>query len=197
MIDDRRQRLSTLVDGEGSPTELQAALAETLLDPELEAHWERYLTIGRVLRGERLQPSGRAVAARVAARLAEEAPAGRPGPGAAPIPLRRPTRRRRPAAAGPVLGGALAAGLALVAVVVAPRCVDSGSLMGPALVEAPATLPSRFADAPEASNRWSVGEPTVASKLNELLVSHRERAGAGGLSGLIPYATVVGYGGSR
>jgi hypothetical protein len=48
-----------------------------------------------------------------------------------------------------------------------------------------------------AVDRWAVGEPNVASKLNELLVSHRERAAASGINGLIPYASVVGYAGTR
>jgi len=192
MTDDRRQRLSALVDGECSPAELKATLAEALLDPELKACWERYQNIGRALRGEPVRPAARAVAGRVAERLAAEPPA-------LPVAPRSTvtTSRRLAAAAGPILGVALAAGIAMVAVVLGPSLgTHQTTSTAPNLA---ATMPDTDAAGQdrEPADRWAVDEPRVASKLNELLVSHRERSPATGFGGLIPYAAVVSYGGSR
>jgi len=207
MTDDRQQRLSALVDGESSASELRATLAETLLDPELTACWERYFLIGRSLRGEPLRTSARQTVAGVAERIAlEPVPDVPVVPASADAGLVRSTpgaasRRRRPAAtaAGPIVGVALAAGLAVVAVAIGPNLIHSGGLTEPAMVEAtPVTPPAILGgDGLNVIDRWAVGEPNVASKLNELLVSHRERAAASGISGLIPYAAVVGYAGTR
>ena len=195
MTDDRRQRLSALLDGESSPAELKQTLAETLLDPELTACWERYHTIGRVLRGEHVSASARHIAAGVAQRLAEE-PVPRPQASAPPAPLPQAAARRRAAAAGPIVGGALAAGLAMITVVVGPRIGGyTGHPDAPAVAErAPVNIDP---GTPVAVERWAVDKPVVASKLNELLVSHRERSAATGLGGLMPYAALVSYGGSR
>lgn len=190
MIDERHQRLSALVDGEGGPDELRNAVLEAIRDPELLGCWDRYLTIGRVLRGEPVSAAARTVAPRVAAAIEREP--------ALPIPL--PARRRAtPRSAAPVIGLALAAGVALVAVVphrlgevtgepppvprIAAASTQTGAVPGAGLLPAAVT------------ERWTVAEPVVASKLSELLVSHRERAAASGFAGFIPYAAVVGYAG--
>ena len=207
MTDDRRQRLSALVDGESSASELRATLAETLLDPELTACWERYFLIGRSLRGEPLPTSARQVAANVAERVARE-----PVPDSIGVPANATadpvqstpgpaSTRRRPAAtaAGPIVGVALAAGLAVVAVAIGPNLIHRGGLTEPVMVEVTPVTPPAILGSQSLNviDRWAVGEPNVASKLNELLVSHRERAAASGISGLIPYAAVVGYAGTR
>jgi negative regulator of sigma E activity len=192
MSDDRRQRLSALVDGEGGPAQFQGTLAETLLDPELRACWARYIAIGRVLRGEPVHADINDVAARVAATIAAE-----PGPGVAPAApattVPRAAVRRRAAAAGPIVGVALAAGLAMVAVVVGPKLGQTvGTYDAPSVADAAPPGPSA---AP--LERWAAATPDVASRLNELVVNHRERSAASGFGGLIPYAAVVGYASPR
>jgi negative regulator of sigma E activity len=191
MSDDRRQRLSALVDGEGGPAQFQGTLAETLLDPELRACWARYIAIGRALRGEPVHAEINDVAARVAARIATEPERAEPP---AAVPIRGATVRRRAAAAGPIVGVALAAGLAMVAVVVGPRLGQTvGAYDGPSVAgAAPPAL-----TAPATVDRWATAAPAVASRLNELVVNHRERSAATGFGGLIPYAVVVGYAGPR
>jgi hypothetical protein len=42
-----------------------------------------------------------------------------------------------------------------------------------------------------------MGDPAGTTALDALLVDHRERASASGLTGFIPYAAVVGQSGVR
>jgi hypothetical protein len=47
------------------------------------------------------------------------------------------------------------------------------------------------------AERWAMEEPAGSTALDALLVDHRERASASGLTGFIPYAAVVGPDGLR
>lgn len=200
MTDEQRQRLSALLDGEGGALDQGQAIDEAIADAQLREHWERYAMISRALRGEPVSTAARELAPRVAAALAEA-----PAPPAA-LPARPPARgwgHRRPGGGGrrlprPVLGVALAAGVALVAVVVGPRLgghLDGAAPAARLAARAPATV----------IERWRVDQDDLAPliavvnapRLNELLVSHRERSVNNGLTGFMPYATVVGYGGAR
>lgn len=75
---------------------------------------------------------------------------------------------------------------------------------GPAVtVAAPSAL--RTADGPPglavrtpyrpqgSGGRWQQAEPQIETKLNRFLVNHQASSPAGGIKGLFPYATVVGY----
>ncbi|TVQ92629.1 MAG: hypothetical protein EA400_03395 [Chromatiaceae bacterium] len=202
MTDEQRQRLSLLMDGECGPLETRRAIDEASNDAHLRACWERYQLIGQVLRGESVILPARGIAAGVAAAVARE-----------PTPL-RPPRRRQPPAAGasaPIIGVALAAGLVLLAVVVGPRLdgpLARPNLPGNVLTEtAVAATWQTFGGlvqsgvqggrAVPVTDHWQVGEPAVASRLNELLVNHRERAAVTSFTGPIPFVTVVGHAGAR
>jgi hypothetical protein len=51
---------------------------------------------------------------------------------------------------------------------------------------------SPFSGKTIASNRWSATQPTIEARLNRYLVTYSESAGYG-VSGMMPYARVVGY----
>lgn len=219
MTDDQRQRLSALVDGEGSGPDWQRAIDDAIEDAGQRGRFERYLIIRRAIRGEPLSVPVRQVATRVAATIAQGPPGvamtdvGAAGAAVgerpqieheirhatATIPQVRapaPGRRRRPAAARPLIGLALAAGFVLLAVVVGPRL----------LLETGAAVPLFAGNAglPNVIERWRVADDGVTkvnvirgTDLEHLLVSHRERSAATGLAGYMPYATLVGYSGAR
>jgi sigma-E factor negative regulatory protein RseA len=101
MTDDPiREQLSALADGELDKHERELLLARLSRDPALRATWERYHAMGEALRGGLAPRYPRGLAARVAAALAVE-------------PDHRPARDWR----RPLIGAALAAGVATVAVV--------------------------------------------------------------------------------
>lgn len=206
MTDEQRQRLSLLIDGECAPLQGQQTLDDACNDPDLRACWERYQLIGQVLRGEPVSASARRIAVGVASALSEQQVNQ-------PIVLR--PRRRRPATAvagAPLVSVALAAGLALLAVVVGPRLEApfagpsrAGDGLAEMTVAAPwktygGLLPTGLGGLPPGqavTDAWAVGEPQLASRLNELLVNHRERAAATSFTGPLPFVTVVGHAGAR
>lgn len=216
MTDEQRQRLSALLDGEGSAFDQQQAIADAMAQPALQDCWERYAIIGRALRGEPVSVGARALAPRVAELIAGEAQVGaelitagpqRPAGAGMPPPARGSRERwwgrsrRRPAgertlAARPLVGFALAAGVALLAGMAGSRLW---------LADVPDTPDLAAAADDTLLQRWRTEDaqwlPVVAGanapRLNELLVSHQERSASRGLTGFMPYATLVGYGGAR
>lgn len=187
-----QRHLAALIDGEPGPGGFDIAIRAVEQDAELRKRFERGLLIGQVLRGEPTLTQARFINQRVARSLAAEPVAMRP---------RQPTRRgrslNRPAAAL-----ALAASLVAVAVLVGP-----GLLLGPGETEPqlaatrdaafrPVDVEVRGAE-PNLVARWSMGDPAGTTALDALLVDHRERASASGLTGFIPYAAVVGQSGVR
>jgi len=164
------ERLSALVDGELDAWETRVLVARLAADGALRARWERYHLIGEALRGR--LPRGAldpALAARVRARLPQQAP-----PGAAA------GRRWRWAAAGL----ALAASVAAVAVLALRDMPQPGS----AVPEMAAT-----GARPAGNTRWEAVQPAVARRLNGYLVSHNENARAAVFQGVMPYARIVAY----
>jgi hypothetical protein len=154
-----------------------------------------------MLRSEPSIPAARAVSAGVAASLASE-----------PVVM-RPVRRQMPRRSSPInrsaAGLAIAASLVALAVMVGPGLM-TGSGFGPNrsgfepdVASSPvaqtdrAVAQGRAATTEPMVERWAMDEPESSTALDALLVDHRERASASGLTGFIPYAAVVGPSGVR
>ncbi|MEA3640040.1 MAG: sigma-E factor negative regulatory protein [Lamprobacter sp.] len=192
--------LAALIDGEPGPGGFEVAIDAAERDAELRARYERALLIGQVLRGEPSLPSARLVSARVSDALATEPVVMRPT-------RRRPAQQLTSISRAPInrsaAGIAIAASLGALAILVGPGLM-TGRDRGPAQAgapmaqSAPAEGLEHLVPATHLVERWAVmDEPASSTALDELLVDHRERASASGLTGFIPYAAVVGPSGVR
>jgi negative regulator of sigma E activity len=198
--------LAALIDGEPGPGGFEAAIDAVERDAALRARFERGILIGQLLRAEPAMPAARAVSAGVAAALASE-----------PVVM-RPSKRQSSGRSSPInrpaVGLAIAASLVAVAVMVGPGLM-TGSGLGPSLESSPIAQSDPAAVQASAAlsesmtrresvvpsepmvERWALDEPVGSTALDALLVDHRERASASGLTGFIPYAAVVGPSGVR
>ncbi|MBK5932138.1 sigma-E factor negative regulatory protein [Halochromatium salexigens] len=186
--------LTALLDGEPGPGGFEVAISALEQDATLRARFERGLLIGQVLRGETSTPAARTISARVSAALATE-----------PVPMRPARRQRVPASINrPAAALAIAASLVAVAVLVGPGLLSGPAMESPGMARniaqqgtaEPAGSDDAQADA-QVVERWTMEEPAGSTALDALLVDHRERASASGLTGFIPYAAVVGQSGLR
>lgn len=132
---EQNSQLSALFDGELPAQQAQMVIRRALKDPSTRTAWERYALIGACLRSEPIS-AGVSVADRVQARLAAERDLN-----VTPLPAgaqRAEAARgsRFPMLGRGALGGAIAAGVALVAIVVvrnmSPTAADSGLLVAQA-----------------------------------------------------------------
>jgi sigma-E factor negative regulatory protein RseA len=182
----KREQLSTLIDDELEPAEVQAALSEMSGDQELRALWDRYHLMGDALRGEPLNREARQIADRVRERLAAEP--------VTLIPRSRGIPRRW---IGPVFGSALAASVAAVALIAGPEWMsDDISAPGQPLQIAENTgnrVPPEALYVDHTGTYWNLKRPEVESKLNSYLVNHQEYAPSTGMKGMLPFATFVSY----
>lgn len=124
-------QLSALFDGELPSQQAEMVIRRALRDSVMRERWQRYSLIGACVRGEPLATAGTrgGFAERVAARLADEADILAPGATAASAQVVR--HGRAPLAFGRgLLGGAIAAGVAVVAVFVARSVVPAGAESG-------------------------------------------------------------------
>lgn len=184
MIDERKQHISALADGERADN-LPQLLDDMARDDSLRGTWERYQLIGRAMRGEPIDPTARGSAARVARALAAE-----------PVPISRSGRHlARTARAAPLIGGALAAAAMVAAVVTVPPLFQQ-TTSDPSLsrVSVPRGWVSAGA-AGEGSGRH-LQPRALADKLDLLFVNHQEAMPGAhvNVKGMLPYATLVGYG---
>lgn len=207
MKEDSRQTLSALLDGESSGLEMQHAVDRLLSDCELRQCWERYHLVGHALRRERLDSDVRLMSDRVHEALADvslaepiAAEAGldqpdssqgavsgsamTPGPSNDRLPVRVPLAPPRWRQFAPVVT-ALAAAFALVAIFVIPDEAITGDPLVAGVDDPPLVAPI--------DQRRQVEDPMIRAKLEQLLVSHHERAPGPGLSGFVSYAAVVGH----
>lgn len=150
-------QLSALFDGELPPEQAGMVIRRALKDPALRATWGRYALIGACVRGE---PIGSALpqadlAARVRARIASEVEHSAGTAGSAAV-VAHAARRRSLLARG-ALGGAIAAGVAVVSLVTVRMMGPSALPAGELAQRAPA--PVAQSQSLVASNP-SVGAPT-------------------------------------
>lgn len=177
MSEQMQERLSALVDGELADADILNLVDRVARDEELCRTWGRYHLIGDAMRGHRVAGPGVELGDRVMARLADEPTV------LAPVAARGVAWRW----VKPAVGAAVAASVAMLAVMVAPRFV--GLSPHPGYAQAPAA--EMYAD--RGGARWDVAEPAVESRLNNYLVDHSQNAVAGGVKGMLPYVTIVGY----
>ncbi|MET0282237.1 MAG: sigma-E factor negative regulatory protein [Steroidobacteraceae bacterium] len=181
---EQTSQLSALFDGELPPQQTQMVIRRALKDPALRASWERYALIGACLRGDPLASSVRgSVSDRVRARLVAEAELG--GNAAAPAPgAGAAGSTRRFLSSRSMLGGAIAAGVALMAVVLVrslPQvAVDPGTLVAQDAATPAVGFAQQAADAGPRSYT-TPGENSPAARridqpLAHYLVAHSEVA---------------------
>lgn len=200
MSDNRKERLSALLDDELTHREMIEALDELEADQSLRESWDHYSLIGDAIRGEAIRVSASGISARVSAALKDEPPII-----AAPKPQ---TRKRDSIIPGskseirwlrPAAGAALAASVAVAAVYMSPFTDHSPNLQGDQIVSVPPASSNRVvAPGLPAGNRWkNLNEPGVALKLDQYLREHSEFSSSGGMGGVLPYASFVSYDNTR
>lgn len=174
---------------------MQSAIDRLLAEGELRRCWERYHLVGQVLRRQTVGKDARLVAAHVRDALAGEiskrenssrGTASGPtrvstGDRSRPVARLMPTRWRQFAP----LATALAAAFTLVGILAIPD--EPGST--DRLAAGPAGSP----DIASTDRRWERNDSMIRAKLEQLVVSHHERAPGLALTGLASYAAVVGY----
>lgn len=170
-------QLSALFDGELPSQQAEMVIRRALRDSAMRERWQRYALIGACVRGEPLAAGGirSGLAERVATRLADEADILVPGAAAASAQVARETRIPRAYGRG-MLGGAIAAGVALVAVFVARQLAPDtagGALVAqtsaPVGAPAPAPVVASPAVTEEAAPR-SYTTPVQDSQAASLMV---------------------------
>ncbi len=164
-----KQQLSALYDGELAAPEVPLLLDAVAADATLRTTWERYHLIGRAIRGDTSELVWHEVAERVQTALAP-----------APLPVPRQQTMRRRASAW--IGLALAAGVSGVVVI---------NLL-PTLESSRATA-RNLPVVPVLTERWQLAQPTLAHKLDRLLVTHQETAPAPTTKGMLRYAAFVSH----
>jgi len=175
------EQLSALCDDELPGSESRFLLRRAGHEPALAGRWERYHLIRIVLRRQALAPLPANFAEMVMARIAAE---GRPA---------MPRRWLKPA-----LGGAIAAGVAALALVaIAPQPAAPGkpdalpSLAATMSVRTDDLRPELYAQ-PAAFSQSPVQAPALqASPVEAYLLRHSNATLAGARGGFLPYVYVV------
>ncbi|MES9857190.1 MAG: sigma-E factor negative regulatory protein [Sedimenticola sp.] len=190
MTDEIREQLSALLDDELAPIERAHLLGRLQGDTDLHDSWDSYQLIGDVMRGEGVRISPHGVADSVRERLKLE-----PAIIAAPASSSHSeTEGRLHHWAKPMVGAALAASVAVMAVYLLPQMQGQADGNGVEVVASSASAPYLE----RTSTRWkNLSEPKVESQLNRYLVNHNEFASSGAMSGVAPYASFVTYDSSR
>jgi sigma-E factor negative regulatory protein RseA len=145
---EQMSQLSALFDNELPPSEAELVIRRVLKDPALRARWSRYALIGACVRSEpiRLSAIQPDVAERVRQRLAIESDAP---PLADHAIVRYPGERRGWSQFGRgALGGAIAAGVATVALILVRSLGQQAA--GPAMQMADVPVPAAPVSQPQA-----------------------------------------------
>jgi sigma-E factor negative regulatory protein RseA len=190
----KNEYLSALVDGELQGADLDWVLEQLAHNPKVQAQFHRYQLASDVMHdtvGFNLsQASQHNLTQRISAALVDEPVYSGSTPNATTesvednkvVPFRRGFWKQ-------ATGLAMAASLGAVAVL---GVTSSQYATGPETTLAANTTSTvqTVSTLNTASNRWTVGEPEVANRLNSYLVNHSEYTGA---SGAFSYARVVAY----
>jgi negative regulator of sigma E activity len=205
---EQMSQLSALFDNELPPAEAELVIRRLLKDPALRARWERYALIGACVREEPIAASARQkrdVAERVRMQLAADAPS--PDSGQAVVSY--PGQRRGWSQFGRgALGGAIAAGVAAVALVMvrpmapdaAAPAVQMADVVAPAAIveevrplTAPAPALVAAADTPPPSYTTPVDNSSrrISGPLLNYVVAHRQVSASAGR--LLPLPAMNGY----
>lgn len=182
MNDKASEQISALMDGELTEQEAMDLLDALHNRPDWVSTWHRYHLISDSLSNNLCTVNPDGLRERVQQRVAAE-PA---------ILARRSLSRRRIQGLKPVVGFALAASVAVVAVLGFRQAVEPD---GP-VVDRLARNTQESAPVRLVQNRWNVKQPKIEARLNGYLVNHSEYDG-NGIQGMLPYARVVSYSAGR
>ena len=172
MSEEIRERLSALVDGELEEAQAGELIDHVLSDTELRLAWERYYFVTDAVRNKVSDVAPGNLAQRVRRDVESE-----------PVALTQ--RRQYRVALKPVVGLAVAASIATLAVI--------GVYTLNREEESPSSPPlAQMTTGDRVGMRWNVSQPTIESRLNGYLVNHSEYMG-NGMHGMHPYARIVGY----
>lgn len=167
---ERNSQISALFDGELDPAQAELVTRRLLKDPALRASWSRYAVIGASLRGDPLSMPSRGrgdIADRVRLAVEREAPLDTN----VPTSVEAAGAQRAPAWRTMAWGSGLAAGVALMAIVVmrnqVPQAPDMMAAGSP--VEAPVVAVADRALKPAASMQGaqdSLAPPSYTTPLD-------------------------------
>lgn len=190
--DEMREQLSALMDGELDRDAARFLLRRVDADPQLKATWERFHLTRAALRRQGSLAAGDGFAARVMAQLADEQ---------APRATARFEGWRRL-----VAGGAIAAGVAMAALMLArpevhapgqePIAANTPAAATPApapIVNDSLLQPRPLLSAQPAAVTFGGGESTLGMdpRLQSYLIRHYEAAGGASRNGVAPYVLLV------
>lgn len=185
-------RLSAVIDGEAEEIVMLQVSHDISRNRELRETLLRYQLIGDCLRGEEANPHASNLVMAVSRRLESEP--------TVLAPVDRPQRSRW---LQPVAGAAIAASVAAVGVMLGPQFINAqkGGGSGPTEgIQVVANPKGPVAVAPvlvsQEEMQWKSVENRNSPKLIRYLESHNHYATQNGLPGVIPYTTLVSYGGA-
>lgn len=205
------EMLSALLDGECSPDEVAALLAEIDRSPALKARWQRLCATRDALAGVAIRRQPLDLLAGVMAALDAE-PDTAVHPNVVPMRSTAGAAAPVPAAAQRSLRRSRFAGLAVAASITAVVAIGGRSLLEspletrlPAPAETAAAVPVRAADLVRVSasgeiigtldnepvaSHWTQVDDETARRLNGYLLEHNSRTGSG-MGGALGYARIA------
>lgn len=178
------EMMSVLLDDEPPGTRTSAFLTRAADDQEFRETIKRYRMIGAGMKGEYLGIQHMDLAESVSKSLSDE-----------PTILAPKRAAKKSPWVQPLVGGALAASVAAIAIVLGPQVLNN-QMSVPEKVAPFADVPS-FAAIPASAKetRWKTLGPEAESELNELLEDHSEQSSWSRNSGIMPYTNFVSYDG--
>lgn len=212
------EMLSALLDGECTPAEVEALLAEIDRSPALKARWTRMCLTRDALAGTAIRRQPVDLTASIMAAL-DDAPDAAANPKVVPLrPRAIAAVAPPPAAAGADRAAARSlrrsrfAGLAVAASITAVVAIGGRNLINAPVTGPVATADTAVVAAPSAdanlvkvsangeiigttanevpATHWAQVDDETASQLNDLLLEHNTRAGSG-MGGSLGYARIA------
>ncbi len=184
--------LSAVIDNEAAHQVMVRVSRRISRDAELRGTLIRYQMIGDCLRGEEIDPRSEELVMAVSRRLEQEPTLLAPG--------KNSSRSRW---VQPLAGAAIAASVAAAAVILAPQLInprgdgrqDAGREEFRVVAEPLGRVQALPAVAARQEMHWKSLEEPHEPRLERYLEQHSRYATQNGLQRMIPYATLVGYGG--
>ncbi len=184
MKDEKRERISAMMDGELEGRDREIAIKDIEIDPDTKGSWQRYHMIGDTMRNTLPASVKPDLASRLNEMLEQE-----------PTIL-APKRKKKfnPSSyIKPLAGLAVAASVTAVAVV----SFQGGNQQAPGL-EASAPLASNAIPETVRTVKFESVENTIeANQLNPYILNHNQFNSRMGVQGVSPQARLVGHGSSR
>ncbi len=181
--------LSAFVDGELSDGTARSLLASLREENALREQWHRYHLIGETLRSGLPDQLDLDLAARVRQQLEAEP--------AILVPRRRSAAQVLHPYLKQVASLAIAAGVAVAAILVAPSLMQDEPAMGPAPQVAQNAQPAAAAPVMLTSTSDTISpsgqRSQVDQRLDEYLVNHYEHSAIPQVQGVLPYVRIVGF----